>query len=89
MVRFAEVMFAAAIMVVAAVGGHAQTVTGGQAPLPTPKVAASGLPTCTAALEGQIYEVTDALLPAALAVVAGGGAVRVLVFCNGSTWIVL
>jgi hypothetical protein len=35
-----------------------------------------------------MYFVTDALLPAALAIVASGGAVKVGVTCNGTNWIV-
>lgn len=44
------------------------------------------LPTGSA---GQMAYVTDALTPAALSAVAGGGAVVVAVFHNGTTWIVL
>jgi hypothetical protein len=35
-----------------------------------------------------MYIVTDALTPVALATVAGGGAVKVPVICNGTNWIV-
>ncbi len=54
-----------------------------------PKSAVSGLPTCNAGSEGLIYGVTDALLPVALAAVAGLGAVHVLAYCTGAAWIVL
>lgn len=54
---------------------------------PTSTVATLGT-TCTSGQTGQMYLVTDALLPAALAVVAGGGAVKVGVLCNGTNWIV-
>lgn len=54
---------------------------------PTSTVATLGT-TCTSGQAGQMYLVTDALLPAALAVVAGGGAVKVGVLCNGTNWIV-
>lgn len=47
------------------------------------------LPSCSTALRGAMYVVTDSLLPAALAQVAGGGAVVVGVICNGTIWIVL
>lgn len=47
------------------------------------------LPTCDAGAEGTRYGVTDALLPAALAAVAAGGAIHVPVYCNGTTWIVM
>lgn len=46
------------------------------------------LPTCTSALNTRIYTVTDALLPSLAGIVAGGGAVVVLVHCNGTNWIV-
>jgi len=53
-----------------------------------PQSTTAALPTCNAAATGKMYLVTDALTPVALASVAGGGAVKVLVFCNGSSWIV-
>ena len=53
-----------------------------------PTVAVGSLPTCNGAAEGTIYGVTDALVPAALSAVAGGGAVHTLVYCNGTSWIV-
>jgi len=46
------------------------------------------LPACNGGAEGQIRGVSDALLPAPLAVVATGGAVHVPVYCNGTAWIV-
>lgn len=51
-------------------------------------VVISSLPTCNAGTKGAMYLVTDALLPAALATVASGGAVVVGVTCNGTVWIV-
>lgn len=48
----------------------------------------ASLPSCTTALRGSLYIVTDSLLPVALATVAGGGAVVVPVVCNGTAWIV-
>jgi hypothetical protein len=48
----------------------------------------SVLPACTAAQQGIMYMVNDATAPAALATVAGGGAVHVGVTCNGANWIV-
>lgn len=59
--------------------------------LPTPKapsVITSNLPSCTAALAGTHYLVTDALTPIALSTLTGGGAVVVPVVCNGTAWIV-
>jgi hypothetical protein len=47
------------------------------------------LGTCNGGVEGVIKGVTDALIPAALAIVGAGGAVHVLVYCNGTNWIVL
>lgn len=49
----------------------------------------STLPTCNAGAAYTITVVSDALLPAALATVAGGGAVKVAVMCDGSLWKVL
>lgn len=46
------------------------------------------LPTCNSGSQGQMFIVTDALLPASLATVASGGAVKVGVMCNGTNWIV-
>ena len=54
-----------------------------------PKTIVSSLPSCVAGIEGMVYAVSDALLPAALSAITGGGAVHVLAYCNGTTWIVL
>jgi hypothetical protein len=35
---------------------------------------------------GQLYIVTDALLPAIGAIIVGGGAVKTLVFSDGTNW---
>lgn len=48
----------------------------------------ASLPTCNAGSKGLMLLVTDALLPAALAIVAGSGAVVVSVVCNGTNFIV-
>jgi hypothetical protein len=48
----------------------------------------AGLPTCNGAAEGTRSQVNNALAPAALSTVAGGGAVHVSVYCNGTNWIV-
>lgn len=53
-----------------------------------PTKTVSTLPACNTAARGQMALVTDALLPASLASVSGGGAVVVGVVCNGTTWIV-
>lgn len=45
------------------------------------------LPACNSTRKGSLYMVTDALLPTFLATVSGGGAVSVLVMCNGSNWV--
>lgn len=49
----------------------------------------ASLPICNGGSEGSIKGVNDALLPAALAIVASGGAVHVPVYCNGTNWIVM
>jgi hypothetical protein len=53
-----------------------------------PTVTVSGLPTCNTGAQGQMYFVTDALAPVALAAIASGGSVKVGVTCNGTSWIV-
>ena len=53
-----------------------------------PVTTVSGLPTCNSGTQGVIYFVTDALTPVALATVAGSGAVKIGVTCNGTNWIV-
>lgn len=53
-----------------------------------PNVIASALPACTAGNIGVVYRVTDSLLPALGVIVAGGGAVAVLVRCNGTSFLV-
>lgn len=45
------------------------------------------LPTCNAAFEGQMASVTDALAPAFLATIVGGGAIHAPTFCNGTNWV--
>lgn len=51
-------------------------------------VQAASLPACTSANSGVVFKVTDALLPVLLSTVAGGGAVSVLVQCNGTSFVV-
>lgn len=57
-------------------------------PFTPQSVLAANLPACTTSLTGQVYSVTDALLPLLGAVVAGGGAVSVIVRCNGTSWLI-
>lgn len=54
----------------------------------SPVTTVSSLPSCTSGLRGASYFVTDSLGPVALATVVGGGAVGLLVVCNGTSWIV-
>lgn len=58
-------------------------------PLQMPTSTVGALPACATGLRGQMYIVTDALLPVTIANVAAGGAVVVGVLCNGTNWIVL
>jgi hypothetical protein len=53
-----------------------------------PPVAIGALQACAAGSAGARATVNDALAPAALAVVAAGGAVTVGVLCDGANWIV-
>lgn len=68
---------------------HAETMSVSPNVPQAPATTVGSLPACSTALRGRIYIATDALLPAALAVVAAGGAVTVAVVCNGTNWIVL
>lgn len=54
--------------------------------LETPTTVA-GLGTCTTALKGKRWAVTDALAPTLNATLAGGGAITTSAFCNGANWI--
>lgn len=48
----------------------------------------ASLPTCNAAAKGRQFVISDATTPAWNATVVGGGAVVVVVFCNGTNWVV-
>lgn len=48
----------------------------------------STLPTCNGATAGQMFFVTDALTPVALAAVVPGGAITIGVTCLNSAWVV-
>lgn len=54
-----------------------------------PSSTVGNLPTCNAGAAYQMRAVSDALLPAALATVAGGGAIKVAVMCDGTLWKIL
>lgn len=53
----------------------------------TPDLIVSALPTCNAGAKGQRRHVTDALTPAFLVTLVGGGAVVAPAFCDGTTWV--
>jgi hypothetical protein len=53
-----------------------------------PVTTVGSLPTCNSGTQGQMMFVTDALAPVALSAVAGSGAVKIGVTCNGTSWIV-
>jgi len=57
-------------------------------PLATIGAGGSQLPTCNSGTKGQMFMVTDALTPVAIATVVGGGAVSIGVTCNGANWVV-
>ena len=52
------------------------------------KVAYASLPTCNGTNEGAVYAVTDSNSATFNAVMAGGGANRVMAYCNGTNWTV-
>ncbi|MBV8807962.1 MAG: hypothetical protein JO033_04755 [Acidobacteriaceae bacterium] len=56
-------------------------------PVIGPASTVASLPTCNAGAQDQIRIVTDANAPTYNATVAGGGAVRIPVYCNGSNWV--
>lgn len=65
-------------------------VTGGVAASTTIKAGlytVATLPTCNAAAKGARANVTDAMAPAWLAALVGGGAVVAPAFCNGAAWV--
>jgi hypothetical protein len=66
------------------------TLASARMPRPAATVGSGGsqLPTCNAAAKGQMYIVSDALSPIAIATVVGGGGITIGVTCNGSNWIV-
>lgn len=82
-----RIVLAVALLLLAA-DARAQVVTVSSLGPSAPVSTVANLPACNAATQGALYLVTDALLPAALANVAGGGAVKVLVVCNGANYIV-
>lgn len=53
-----------------------------------PTATVATLPSCSASLKGQMWLVTDALLPLLLGIISGGGAVTAGVTCNGTNWVV-
>jgi hypothetical protein len=53
-----------------------------------PSVTIASLPTCNAASAGNVYLVTNALTPVIGSSVVAGGAISVLVRCNGTNWLV-
>lgn len=54
----------------------------------TQAMAVASLPSCTAALEGTTYGVTDANASTFHTTVANGGANHVAVYCNGTNWVI-
>ena len=54
----------------------------------TPSSNVAGLPTCNAASTNMVITVTNALTPTIGLAVVGGGAVVILVHCNGTSWII-
>jgi hypothetical protein len=52
-----------------------------------PSSTVAGLPACDSYNFGILRAVTDATAPAYNATLVGGGAVKVLAFCNGTNWV--
>ncbi len=53
-----------------------------------PSSLVANLPACNGLTNGVIYTVTNALAPTIAGIVVGGGAVTLLVHCNGTNWVV-
>jgi hypothetical protein len=79
---------AALLIAAAGISASAQTLTISAGVAKRPISTVAGLPACNGGVQGQMYMVTDALAPVALAAVASGGAVIIGVTCNGTSWIV-
>lgn len=67
---------------------HAEVMTALNPPFIPMNTTVAGLPACTAANTGVVYRVTDALTPLLNIAVVGGGAVAVIVRCNGTNFLV-
>jgi hypothetical protein len=76
--------FSAVVLSDAGVNTGVATFTNTAVALPVTIVAS--LPACGALQAGELYAVSDALGPAYNAIVVGGGAVTIPVFCNGTNW---
>lgn len=85
-------MIRAVILVVVLLNGlgraEAESMVISPPPQFVPTTVVASLPACSASNNGIIYKVTDALTPVVLAAVVGGGAVTLLVQCNGTNFIV-
>lgn len=75
-------------MALGTTAGNGGGTSNGALVLQRPTTTVAALPACTAANRGVMYVVTNALLPVALATVAGAGAVVVGVMCDGTNFIV-
>jgi hypothetical protein len=58
-------------------------------PTRAPSSTVAALPSCNTINIGLVYLVTDALIPVARAIVAGGGAIVIPVVCSGASWLVI
>lgn len=82
------ILFSLAALVAMTAVARAETMTALNPPWIPMNVTFAQLPVCNAASTGVVYRVTDALLPVLNVAVAGGGAVAVLVRCNGTSFTV-
>lgn len=53
-----------------------------------PQTTVNSLPACNTSTNGTIFTVTNALAPTLAGIVIGGGAITILVHCNGTNWVV-
>ncbi|CAB4149634.1 Parallel beta-helix repeat [uncultured Caudovirales phage] len=76
--------------VVAAIGGGAAGLLAAlvaYTPQTLPPYTVAALPTCNGAAKYQTAAVSDATAPTYNATLAGGGAIAVAAFCNGTAWV--
>lgn len=86
--RLALVVLAVLLIPTTALAQYAAVTFSMGSPTTVPSSTVAGLPACGAATTGWVFIVTNALTPTLGLAVVGGGAVSVVVKCNGTSWLV-